>query len=349
MSCYVPFPVKLDWDNNQKKYTVIWLTKILGQLRGTKKQYRDYINENWKDMDFLPCSRCIGCRLSKAKEWASRCQLEALNYGDNYFVTFTYSPDYLPVVDKTVIPTLHKTDMKRFIKSLRNFYQYNKNHTGIRYFGSGEYGGRTGRPHYHYIFFNLPLYDLVPFGGNKMGNKYYISKFLTDLWGKGHVIIGSFSYETAGYVARYTSKKITFQGVHEQEDVDYGDAPLNVKSLSEAEKKLLPQPEYLNMSSHPGIGYKYFVENKQHIYAEDSILMRNTHGVFRIKPSRYFDKKMAQIDPDFMFELKKKRKELTTLARVSQLSQTDKSFIAYMADLQRQLYKKLKLLTRNKI
>ena len=39
MICYVPIPVELTWDD-KKKYTVTWLTKVLGELCGTKKQYR---------------------------------------------------------------------------------------------------------------------------------------------------------------------------------------------------------------------------------------------------------------------------------------------------------------------
>lgn len=61
------------------------------------------------------------------------------------------------------------------------------------------------RPHYHVIFFNLLLNDLVPFQYGQ--SVYYRSEFLEKYWKNGFVVVGEVTFNSAGYVARYTMKK----------------------------------------------------------------------------------------------------------------------------------------------
>lgn len=49
--------------------------------------------------------------------------------------------------------------------------------------------------------------DLKPLKMNKTGDWLYTSKKIQTKWGKGIVIIGNLTYESASYVARYTNKK----------------------------------------------------------------------------------------------------------------------------------------------
>ena len=44
---------------------------------------------------------------------------------------------------------------------------------------------------------------------SKLGDKYYISDTMTRLWGKGHVLLAQVTWESAAYVARYVTKKLT--------------------------------------------------------------------------------------------------------------------------------------------
>ena len=44
----------------------------------------------------VPCGQCIGCRVSKARQWAVRCKHEASLHKENCFVTLTYNPENCP-------------------------------------------------------------------------------------------------------------------------------------------------------------------------------------------------------------------------------------------------------------
>ena len=57
----------------------------------------------------------------------------------------------------------------------------------------GEYGGKTARPHYHQILFNLEL--------GKINNEY-----LEDKWEKGMVHIGNVTPASIRYVTGYVTK-----------------------------------------------------------------------------------------------------------------------------------------------
>lgn len=94
----------------------------------------------------VPCGNCLGCRISRAREWATRCIHEASLYRSSGFVSLTYSDDNVPA-DASV----SKDELQRFFKRLREV------HSGepLRYYASGEYGELRGRPHYHAVIFGI--------------------------------------------------------------------------------------------------------------------------------------------------------------------------------------------------
>lgn len=65
-------------------------------------------------------------------------------------------------------PILDKRDIQKFVKKLRYYFQNGKS---IKYYIVGEYGDKSGRPHWHCIFFNTVL---------KPGQDIY--KILNSLW-----------------------------------------------------------------------------------------------------------------------------------------------------------------------
>lgn len=142
----------------------------------------------------LPCGKCLSCRISKSKEWAVRCVLEAKSYSSNYFLTLTFDNEHYQ-------PEANKRPLQLFLKKLRKKYK------GLRYFGCGEFGTETNRFHNHLILFNCDIKDLKFIGKSKNG-PYFESEEIRNLWGNGHIMITEFSYNTAAYVARYTLKKI---------------------------------------------------------------------------------------------------------------------------------------------
>ena len=97
---------------------------------------------------YLPCGRCIGCRIVRTKEWATRCMNEAQLYDQNCFVTLTY--------DKDPGPSLRYKDFQKFMREVRKKKSYFDVTTWSyvpRFFMSGEYGESNGRPHFHALLF----------------------------------------------------------------------------------------------------------------------------------------------------------------------------------------------------
>lgn len=135
----------------------------------------------------FPCGKCLPCKINKSREWTNRLLLENMTSKDSLFLTLTYSDDYLPDQD-----ALRPSHLTKFLKRLRR----NNEPTKIRYFAVGEYGDRSWRPHYH-----LALYA---------DNILHRHKLETT-WGKGHIMSGDITPESARYLTGYVTKKITKQ------------------------------------------------------------------------------------------------------------------------------------------
>lgn len=223
----------------------------------------------------LPCGQCMGCRLEKSRQWALRCMHEASLHEDNCFLTLTYSDDFLPADG-----SLHKSHFQLFFKRLRRSYEAVR----IRYFMCGEYGENFGRPHYHACIFGFDFPDKSVF---KRGQHVlYTSDILNRLWGMGHCTIGDLSFESAAYVARYCTKKVT--GTRAKEH--YAGR----------------QPEYATMSLKPGIGADWYERWKRDCFPSDYLIV-NGH---KCKPPRYYDKRLERENPALYEEIKLRRQAL---------------------------------------
>lgn len=290
MACYNPIPVMtgkgqkiefLDkWANNkeeQRKYLINEKYHLTGQWDDKSK----------KQFNLIPCNKCLGCKIDKAKDWAVRSQLEAKMYDHNYFITLTYNNENLPT--KNGIPTLQPKDLTRFIKSLRKHFE-RKNHIGIKYLAGCEYGEERGRPHYHIIFFNLPLEDIKPNGRkNEINQPYYSSKLIDKLWGKATRTcdIGKVTYESASYTTRYSFKKIH----------------------ASKTKELGIEPEQLRMSN--GIGKKWLEQEKNYnsLWELNHVIIKNNKGVINAPLPKYFKRKMEEWEPEKYQKFKKKNQQ----------------------------------------
>lgn len=213
----------------------------------------------------LPCGRCIGCKLQRSKSWAMRCVHEASLYENNCFITLTFSEDF---PSKTY--TLHKSDFQKFMKRLRRRFPGRK----IRYYHAGEYGEKLQRPHHHACLFNFDFPDKYLWSTSG-GNKLYRSNILEKLWSDpksglsyGFSAIGDVTFESAAYVARYVTKKIT------------GD---QAKAYYRGR-----EPEYTTMSRRPGIGKAWIDKYPSDVYPHDFVHVRGNH---KCKPPRYYDDK----------------------------------------------------------
>jgi hypothetical protein len=142
----------------------------------------------------VPCGKCIGCRISKTREWATRITHELPYWEDAVFLTLTYDDEHLPINYGLI-----KEDLQLFFKRLRKYMHPKK----IKYFACGEYGDEWNRPHYHAIVFGLSSNSDVFYAPVK-GSKNWIMP----LWGKGFVVVGNVTYNSARYVAGYVQKKL---------------------------------------------------------------------------------------------------------------------------------------------
>jgi len=87
------------------------------------------INKSATRISFmLPCGRCIGCRLEKARQWGIRCLHEKKMWPHSCYVTLTYDNDFLPNGG-----TLSLRDLQLFMKRLRKAKHSNKDNP-VRFF-----------------------------------------------------------------------------------------------------------------------------------------------------------------------------------------------------------------------
>lgn len=231
--------------------------------------------EGYLDMPLdIPCGSCIGCRLERSRQWAIRCVHEASLYEKNCFITLTYNNDHLPH-DKS----LNVKHFQDFMKRLR--WKYG---AGIRFFHCGEYGEELNRPHYHACIFNFDFPDKTLWK-NERDVKLYRSKSLEDLWeNKGYCTIGDVTFESAAYVARYITKKIT----GEIADDHYKGR----------------KPEYITMSRRPGIGKGWFQKFKNDVFPSDQVVIRGKE----MKPPKFYEKLFELDSPENFATVKGKRK-----------------------------------------
>ncbi len=257
-------------------------------------------SDNPKQIIPIPCGRCIGCRLDKAKSWALRCYHEASLYGDkNAYITLTYSQESLPE-----FYSLQKLHFQKFIRSLRK-----KTKLKLRYYMCGEYGNlccehngwtehpvpekdpcticTTGRPHYHAIIFNYDFPDKKFFTLRK-GNRVYTSEVLAKTWTHGHHEISGASFQSASYVAQYILKK------------------QNGKWAEKAYTNFNRIAPYTQMSLRPGIGKKFYEKYKSDFFPHDYAV---TPDGRKMPVPAYYTNLLQKEDPDLYTILKAARLE----------------------------------------
>jgi len=231
----------------------------------------------------LPCGQCIGCRLDRSRQWALRCVHEASLYENNCFLTLTFDDENLPSP-----PSLDVRIFQLFMKRLRKKYG-----SKIRFFHCGEYGETFGRPHYHAIIFNHDFADKVPFKISA-GQPLFTSPSLSDLWPMGFASIGSVSFESAAYVARYCLKKVTGDFADEY----YERVDPRTGEVYQA------KPEYTTMSRRPGIAAGWFDKFQTDVYPADAVVMR---GGIKMLPPKFYDRRYEALFPADFARLKKQR------------------------------------------
>lgn len=176
-------------------------------------------------------------------------------HADNCFVTLTLSEDQY---------SLDHRQWQLFAKRAR------RKLGPFRFYMAGEYGEQNLRPHYHACMFGVDFPDRVYFGKSPGGAKLYTSSLLDSLWQLGYTSVGSVTFESAAYVARYVMKKITGDAA----DAHYAGR----------------EPEYCRSSTggrsgRRGIGYPWFERyGKTDVLRDGNVLV---NGVRAAAPKYY--------------------------------------------------------------
>jgi len=93
----------------------------------------------------VPCGHCGFCAATRRSDWAIRIDWERKLHTSSKFVTLTYANPHLKW--NSGVPQLHREHVQLFLKRVR------KEGYKLRYYGCGEYGSQTFRPHYHMLIF----------------------------------------------------------------------------------------------------------------------------------------------------------------------------------------------------
>jgi len=227
-------------------------------------------------------------------------------------VTLTYDDKHLPPNG-----ALDHRDFQLFMKRLRQHRVRLFRREGrpdpppVKYFMCGEYGGRTGRPHFHAVLLGVQFGDKYR-EQSRDGQVNVMSDELDRLWSVdgekiGRCTVEEFSYAGAAYVAGYVAKK---QGDSNpgpfEELVDTVTGSVTVRAIC---------PEYRKMSkgSRPkdrskwtyALGRDWIVPRIPEVYGQDFV----TVGEWKFRPPKYYDAQLRDLDPALFGKVKREREE----------------------------------------
>lgn len=312
MTCLNPKPVKFHWAKIISKKT--------GEIKPAKiAKFLGYTQEPTIETDYIPCGKCIGCKVDKANDWATRAYLQSLENASNCFLTLTYDNEHLPKPKSLV-----KRDLQLFFKRLRKSIYPQK----IQYLACGEYGSITRRPHYHIALFNYWPDDAKQFKKNENNDILFTSETLQKIWGKGFIIIGNLTYQSAAYIARYVAKKA------------FG--------ADEITLKLNQQPEFITASKRPAIAKNFYFDQQkwQKILRNNGIIISTNTGISIKKIPQYLLEKWKLYDHNSYYQWKYIQKQKNIQNEQEKLSKTDKNFLILRQDQRKLKEQKLKRLDK---
>ncbi len=196
----------------------------------------------------------------------------------NSFVTLTYDQEHLPE-DYSVDVSHWQLFAKRLRLKIGPF----------RFYHCGEYGEVNRRPHYHALIFGEDFsFDRFK-TGTRGKHDYFTSPTLSRVWGKGFVVIGDLTVDSARYVARYCLHKEVansprYERVDEHGEVSY------------------VRREYVTMSRRPGIGSTWFARFGGEVFPADEVV----HEGRTYRPARFYDERLGAEELE---SVKRKRRE----------------------------------------
>lgn len=193
--------------------------------------------------------------------------------------------------------SLHVRHVQLFLKRLRKD-QEKRGLAKIRYYAAGEYGDKRSRPHYHIALFGEEFSeDRYHWRTTEAGHKLYRSPRLEALWTHGNCEIGNLTFESAAYIARYVTKKMT--GPKAEEHYKRRDQVTG--------EEFMVTPEFSIMSRGgkrgKGLGGSWLEKFVTDVYPHDYVVMNGQ----QLKPPRFYDKHYEAMEPQIMAHIKLER------------------------------------------
>lgn len=306
----------------------------------------------------VPCQKCLRCRLNRSADWAVRCVHEAALHSRNSFITITYNDQYLPANGSLV-----QRDYQLFLKRLRRSFGPFRYYMCGEY---GEKGLRPHYhfclfgldfPDQEYkhtengieLFTSKSLSDIwrkdqtresvltdcpwPSMRGRPKGNGQYWPNWAACsapqcAVHKGFCTVGTLTFDSAAYVARYITKKnlsatgwVDGRGIYHPGHNEHYKAITFRKKFYRGEHpqdpdarfKIVPVdylrlPEFTNMSRAYGIGKKWIENFTGDVYPHDRVVLQRHGKPPRIrKPPKYYDSVYEISDPFSMDEIRARR------------------------------------------
>lgn len=154
-----------------------------------------------KTGEFLtyPCGQCLQCRLTKRSTWTLRNLLESRCAVSSSFWTLSLSDSGLATLRDRGAQTL----FRRFSDALRKAEHRAGNPNPIRFYGLLEFGGQFGRPHYHFLIYNLLAEYRQP---SAYQSGLPRPRLHFGCWPHGHIDVAEFNKATISYCCDYLTK-----------------------------------------------------------------------------------------------------------------------------------------------
>lgn len=199
---------------------------------------------------------------------------EQMMHLESCFLTLTYSDSHLPKYGQLV-----KKDLQDFFKALR--YRIGP----FRYVACGEYGERFRRPHFHVALYGRDFREeRLLYSKARGGEQLFTSPTVDKAWGKGLAPLGTLTFESSAYIARYITKRLTPSD-------RLSLLPLHIEDDGEI---IFPNPEFLVCSkgrkAGDGIGGSWWRQ-----FADSDVLPHGriaVRGGRELPVPRYFKKQL---------------------------------------------------------
>lgn len=264
----------------------------------------------------LPCGRCVGCVKDHQQSWSLRLNAEFATHNPMqcWFVTLTQDDEHCP------------EDFGLCYSDVQRFFDRVRKRAKFRYFVAGEYGERSGRPHYHVLFFGLDLPDARSQFETSQGHEVFASPFLTAAWGRGLVDVRRMGAENIEYTSQYVLKGAKLRR-------DGGKFVKNVDSET-GEVFKVPAP-FVQMSRRPGIGRRWIERFHADVTAWDALILP---GGARQAVPRYFQRWLKEERSDDWADIEARRYRLSFGRDPNERSEARlavKEFCALAADKRR--------------